>query len=132
MEEHIDDSNAVDPKRCFVTTNQVKRAAKDIKVDAGSGKFLFNDESKMIGYDAMASTLMPNNLTKGTAANVCSAIILANWSRYTLANWGVKELIYDPYSRKKEGIKELTLNSFWDGVVTHPEAFAVVNDITTA
>ena len=131
MEERIDDSNAIDAKRSFLITNQIKRLAKGLKVDDGSGKFLFT-KGMMIDYEALATTLMPNDVTKGTSIGVCSAIILANFSRYVMVNWGAKDLIWDPYTRKDEGIQEVTINSFWDGFVTHPQAFDAYVDVLTA
>lgn len=131
LEELIDDANAVNERRVILTTNAVKRFARNLKVDTGSGKFLYED-GQMIDYEVLTSTNVPGNLTKGSSGAVCSALILGNFSRLVLANWGTKDLIYDPYTRKKEGIAEVTMNSFYDMVITHEDAFQAYNDITTA
>jgi len=49
------------------------------------------------GYSAAVSNQVPSNLTKGVN-NDCSAILFGNWNDLLIGEWGVIELITDPYA----------------------------------
>jgi HK97 family phage major capsid protein len=83
------------------------------------------------GYRAGVTTQVPSNLTKGSASGVCSAAIFGNWADLLIGEFGVIELIVDPYSAKKQGLIEVTSLMMADIAVRHPESFAAMKDILT-
>jgi len=91
-----------------------------------------NGIGEMNGYKAGTSNQVPANLTKGTSSGVCSAIIFGNWSELLIGEWGVLELITDPYAQKKKGNIEVTSFIMADINVRHAVSFAVMVDALTA
>jgi HK97 family phage major capsid protein len=91
-----------------------------------------NGIGEMNGYKAGASNQVPANLTKGTSSGVCSAIIFGNWSELLIGEWGVLELITDPYAQKKKGNIEVTSFIMADINVRHAVSFAAMVDALTA
>jgi hypothetical protein len=45
-----------------------------------------------------------------------------------IGEWGVLELLVDPYRLKKQGLIEVTSFMMADVGLRHPEAFAVIRD----
>lgn len=79
------------------------------------------------GYPAWASAQVPNALTKGTSTN-CLAILFGAWSQLVYGDWGMYELIVDPYRLKKQGMIELTAFAMYGVAVKYPKAFAAILD----
>jgi len=98
---------------------------------AGSSVPIFvweeNRADELRGYKAFASNNVPSTLTKGSK-NDCHAIILGNWSDLMIGEWGVIEIIVDPYRLKKQGVIEVTSFVMVDVAVRHPVAFAAIQD----
>ena len=82
----------------------------------------------MNGYQAYTSNLVPSNLTKGSASEKCSAILFGDWSKLWILSWGGLDLVVDPYTMKKLGAYEVTLNAYHDIHVRRKEAFAMIKD----
>lgn len=80
------------------------------------------------GYTAWASSQVPNNLTKGTSAGICLAILFGAWSQLVIGDWGMYELIVDPYRLKKQGMVELTSFGMYGLAVKYASAFAAIQD----
>lgn len=128
MIKAIKDDNAHEGSFHFLSTNGVEKELKLLAMDAGSGRFVLED-GDLEGYNFHTSNLVPTDLDKGTSTGVCNAIIFGNFQRLILANWGVRDLIVNPYTKAKQGTIELVLNSFWDANLTHDEAFSVIKDV---
>jgi HK97 family phage major capsid protein len=90
-----------------------------------------NGIGEMNGYKAGASNQVPANLTKGTSVGVCSAILFGNWTELLIGEWGVLELITDPYAQKKKGNIEVTSFIMADINVRHAVSFAAMVDALT-
>lgn len=84
------------------------------------------------GYRAMASNQVPGNLTKGTANAICSAILFGNWADLMIGEWGVIEIIADPFSKKKQALVEVTSFNLCDIGLRHEESFAAMKDALTS
>jgi HK97 family phage major capsid protein len=80
------------------------------------------------GYPAWASAQVPNNLTKGTASGICLALIFGAFSQCVIGDWGMMEIIVDPYRLKKQGMIELTSFGMFGVAVKYPAAFAAMKD----
>jgi len=90
-----------------------------------------NGIGEMNGYKAGASNQVPSDLTKGTSVGVCSAILFGNWTELLIGEWGVLELITDPYAQKKKGNIEVTSFIMADINVRHAVSFAAMVDALT-
>lgn len=83
------------------------------------------------GYRAGATNQVPSNLTKGGGTNL-SAAIFGNWNDLLIGEFGVLELIVDPYSMKKQGIIEVTSYMLCDVACRRPQSFAATKDFKAA
>ncbi len=79
------------------------------------------------GYPAFATNQLPNTLVKGTSSN-CMPIIFGAFSKLVIGDWGVFELIVDPYRLKKQAMIELTAFAMYGVLVEYAAAFAAVKD----
>jgi HK97 family phage major capsid protein len=86
-------------------------------------------QGSMNGYRAYVSTQVPSNLVKGSSSN-CHAIILGSWPSLMIGEWGVLEIISDPYTRKKAGLIEITSFQLVDVGIRQPASFAAIQDAT--
>ncbi len=87
----------------------------------------------ILGYRAAFSNNVPSNLVKGTASN-CSAVIFGNWSDLLIGEWGVLEILPNPYASGayETGAVQVRALQTIDVAVRHPESFAVMKDALTA
>lgn len=92
--------------------------------DTGSGRFVL-ENGEMNGYPVVIT----NNVAKSLAADTDEYGIVfgTKWSEYIVAGFGAMEITTDPYTRAKEGLVVLTINSYWDLKPRTPEAFAAAS-----
>lgn len=88
----------------------------------------------VLGYRAAFSNNVPGNLTKGTAEGTCSAVIFGNWADLLIGEWGVLEILPNPYASGlyEAGAVQIRALQTMDVAVRHPESFAVMKDALTA
>jgi len=125
-------ANANSAKMAYVVNPQTRGKLKKTKHTAGDLNYLMDKTGEINGYGSVASNHVPSNLVKGTSGAVCSALIFGDFSQLLINQWGYMDLSVDEFSRKKEGLIEVTVNLFMDVLVKQPKAFTVVKDILTA
>lgn len=86
------------------------------------------ENNEINGYPVYTSNLVPSNLTKGSAETKCSAILFGDWSNLWIMSWGGLDLVVDPFTMKKQGAYEVTLNAYHDIHIRRKEAFAMIKD----
>ncbi len=85
--------------------------------------------SLLNGYPIVDSTLVPSNLTKGTAKTKCSALIFGAWNELLLGEWSAVEIMLNPYgSAFKSGGVEIRAIQNVDAAIRRPTAFCTVKD----
>lgn len=131
LETAITIKNADVSSMAYVTNAKVRGEAKTTLKSANVAGYIW-EGGEMNGYRALASNLIPSDLTKGTAAKKCSALIFGDWSNLWIMGWGGLDLIVDPYTMKKFGAYEVTLNAYHNIFIKRKEAFAAIKDITIA
>ena len=93
-----------------------------------AGQAIYIADGNMInGYNYRVSNQVPSNLAKGTGTGL-SNITFGNFADLIIAFWGGIDLIVDPYTRKKEGMVEITADQFYDVGVRRAESFAIIED----
>jgi len=103
---------------------------KTLKIAGSTYAVFIWDEStpnECVGYRALVSNNVPSTLTKGSK-NDCHAIIFGDWSELMIGEWGVIDIVVDPYRLKKQAVIEVTSFVMVDVALRHPEAFAVIKD----
>lgn len=121
----------------YLTNAKVRGKLKKTFVDAGSGERVWGKGmeagfGELNGYRAGVTNQVPSDLDKGTSTGVCSAIIFGNWADLLIGEWGAMEILVDPYSKKKQGLIEVTSFCMADIAVRHAESFAAMQDALTA
>lgn len=139
MEALLGADNADDGALAYVTTKQARAKMNQTFLTQYSEKTLWANnpsgslpgEGIVNGHRAVATTLLPSNLTKGDGSNL-SAMIFGNWSDIIIGQWGAGiDLVLDPYAHSTSG--GLLISAFMDVdvCIRHPESFVVVKDIAT-
>jgi HK97 family phage major capsid protein len=117
----------------FITNEDAKAKLQTTAVDSGSGLFVWPDVGgTLVGYNAETSSLVPNDLTKGSSSGVCSAIIFGNFEDLIVAQWGGLDILVDPYSKSASGLVVITADTYYDVAVRHAESFSAMQDALTA
>lgn len=88
----------------------------------------------VLGYRAEFSNNVPSNLTKGTSASKCSAVIFGNWADLLIGEWGVLEILPNPYASGayEAGAVQVRAMQTIDVAVRHAESFVVMKDALTS
>jgi HK97 family phage major capsid protein len=116
----------------FATNFSVRSKLMRTLLDAGSGKFLWEaNEQNLFGYNTAVSTIVPNNLVKGTSGAVCSAVAFGDFSQLKMAQWGGINIIVDALTERTDGYIKLIVETFADALVLQPKAFGVMKDALT-
>lgn len=82
------------------------------------------------GYPMARSNQARSNLTKGTSVGVASEIFMGNWSELVIGEWGVLEILPNPYDSTlypQGGVLLRAMQSLDIGV-RHAASFAVMSD----
>ena len=96
------------------------------------GNFILKDPGdSLLGYNFNVSNQVPSNLTKGGGTGL-SALILGVWSQLVIAEWGILEILPNPFGRTfSSGAIEIRAMQSIDIAVRHPESFAAITDLVT-
>jgi HK97 family phage major capsid protein len=123
------EANAYRPGMSFITSPRTFTAMHNISKDTGSGKFLVEDGSIM-GIPAVPSTHVPINLTKSTGNNL-SALILGYFPALYIGQFGMFDLVVDPFTLADSGQDKIVLNGYWDIKAGNDKFFTVCKDIAS-
>ena len=140
LETTIAIANANGLNMSYVTTKQVRgKLCSTLKV-AGGDEFIWGDsknqqlagEGSVNGLRAVATGLMPSNLTKGTASGICSSLICGNWSDLLVGQWGSGiDIMINPYTNGTTGAVRIVAMTDVDFAIRHADSFVKVKDILT-
>lgn len=141
LEEALAIANADTTTIAYMTNQKVRRKLKGttkVSGDAGAG-FIWEgigaDDpgwGRVNGYRSVASGNVPSNLTKGTSAGVCSAIILGNWSDLIIGQWGGLDILVDPYTGATAGTHRVVALQDVDIAVRRVASFVAIMDALTS
>lgn len=126
LETLISDDNADVEMMMYLLNSRGRGYVKTKEKVSGYPTFLA-DGKQINGYNYRTSNQVPRNLTKGTGTDL-SNITFGNFSDLMIGFWGGVDLIVDPYSRKKEGMIEITADQFYDVAVRRAASFAIIED----
>lgn len=119
----------------WLTNPQVMSKLMTTPVQSGGieGNFLLKEPgNSLCGYPFFVTNQIPANLTKSTGTNL-SALILGNWTQLLIGEWGVFEVLANPYSSNvfPSGSVEVRCMQSIDINIRNPESFAVITDMIT-
>lgn len=119
----------------WLTNPQVMSKLMTTPIQSGGteGNFLLKEPgNSLCGYPFYVTNQIPANLTKGGGTNL-SALILGNWPQLLIGEWGVFEVLANPYSSNvfPSGSVEVRCMQSVDINIRNPESFAVITDMIT-
>ncbi len=85
---------------------------------------------EIVGYRYAVSNQLPWNLTKGTSSGICSMAMFGNWQELIIGEWGVTEIMVNPYDSTGFTTGDIVIRAFQtvDVGLRHPASFAVMSD----
>lgn len=131
LESQVAVANADVGSMGYLTNAKVRGKLKTSSKVSGQNGFIWEDGS-VNGYNAAVSNQVPSNLTKGSAAGVCSAIVFGNWADLIVGQWGTLDLMVDPYSGSTSGTVRVVALQDVDIAVRNAVSFAAMLDALTA
>ena len=106
-----------------------------------TGQYLWNptqsiagsSPDQILGYRYAVSNQLPWTLTKGTANGNCSMVIFGNWKELLVGEWGVTEILVNPYDSTGFTNGDVVIRAFQtvDIGLRHPASFSVISDALT-
>ncbi len=120
LQSLIEEDNATSESLGYIIHPKVKAALKQIKKDAGSGRFLL--EGKEIdGLPFVSTSQVPVLDASGTAVY---PIIYGDFTQMVVGQWGSIDVKINPYSADLSDSLRLVLNTHADMQIANPKAFA--------
>jgi HK97 family phage major capsid protein len=139
MYSQINVANAPQDALSFAFNAKVRGYLATIK--ATTGQYLWNPNGNMgesftkdiQGYDYAMSNQLRYTLTKGTSTGVCSELIFGNWSELLIGEWGVMEVLVNPYENGAYEAGDVLIRALQtcDVQLRHGASFSVMSDATT-
>lgn len=111
---------------CFVMSENMKSILEATPIDAGSGRMIV-ENGAINGYPVYTTEFINYGSDKSKAA---VEYIAAGCFGYLPVNqYGELRVVVDPYTRAKEDIVQVTINSDWSMTTLRPEAFALYKTV---
>ena len=131
LEKEVAIDNGLRGRLAYMTNPKVFANMKTIAKVAGYPSYIFED-GKVNGYPIYVTNAIPSTLTKGTSSGNCSALLFGNFQEAIVGQWGGLEFIVDVYSKKANGVVEVSAFAYHDVAVRHAVSFGSIADITIA
>ena len=136
-------ANAEGSSMGFIINSKTKAALSKLKSTTGEYLWKRGDQfssiadgavDKIGGYPVMVSNQARSTLTKGTASGVCSEIFFGDWSSLVIGEWGVLEVLPNPYSATGFSTGQIDIRAIQslDVGIRHPESFSMMKDALTS
>ncbi len=140
LETSVTDANAPEDSLAYLGNARTVGALKKLK--STTGQYLWTNipggqrsgtPGEINGYTMARSNQARKNLTKGTGTNL-SEVFFGAWSELVLGEWGVLEIMPNPYDATayKQGAVLLRAMQSVDVGVRHAQSFAVMSDAITS
>lgn len=141
LETQITNANADVDSMAYLTNAKAVGWLK--KAKSSTGQYLWTNipggqrsgtPGEINGYAVARTNQARSTLTKGTASGICSEVFFGNWSELLIGEWGVLEIMPNPYDAtlfKQGGVLLRAMQSV-DVAVRHAASFATMSDALTA
>ncbi len=123
-----------DGSTAFIANGQTVFHAARTQILSGSivPRYLIDDARNptLAGRRVVVSQNVPFNLTKGSGSNL-SALLFGHWEDLLIGEWGVLDLLVDPYTFSNTGAIRIRAFVTVDIKPRYLGAFSAINDIVT-
>lgn len=132
----VEDAEVPTAGCAFLTHPHVmKQCRKTLKVtgDATAG-FLMDSRDTLDGFRVARTSLVPNDLTKGTTTSKCAPLIFGNFSDLLIGYWSAFDLLVNPYESTAYSKGNVLVRAMLtcDMAVRRPQSFAAIRDVVVA
>lgn len=121
----VDTANAPNASRGFLTNPTMVAYFQSAPKEEGHPVYILGDSGTINGYGYASTSLVPNNLTKGTGENL-SAIAFGAWEEMLIALFTGLDLFVDPFSGQPH--VNVAVAQDYDMHLAHGESFALIVD----
>ena len=128
METTIREANINNPISYVSTPAMVgllKTVSKGVNLDSP-----INVDGEVNGYPILATTQLSDVVGGGTSG--VYPIIAGDFSQLLIGNWGVLDLMVDPYTLAEQSLYRMIVEGFYDIKARYDEAFVYCDDATLA
>lgn len=133
LETEVAIDNADLGSLAYITNAKVRGALKQTpKVASTDSRMLWEEDGRLNGYNAFVTNQVKSNLTKGGSNGVCSAIFFGNWADLVIGQWGVLDILVNPYALQLKGGLRVSALQDVDVAVRNAQSFAAMLDALTA
>jgi HK97 family phage major capsid protein len=132
IEAFLSDNNADQGKLGWLTNGRVRgllRATQ--KFPSSNSGPVWEEGNTILGWPSYCTNQVPHTLAKGSSGAILSAAIFGNWQELVIGEFGVLDILIDPYSLSKSGGLRITAFQSVDVALRHDESFVRVVDINT-
>jgi HK97 family phage major capsid protein len=116
----IEEDDATSDRLGYLLHPKLKAALMQIKKDAGSGRFLLENNT-ISGLPYVSTSQVPVLDAGGTPVY---PLIYGDFSQMVIGQWGAMNILINPYSADIADGVRLTLNTYADVAIANPAAFA--------
>jgi len=131
----VANANALAGKPGFVFSTKVESKLRStVKVTSTDSKMILEEgQTTLSGQPWLSSNNAPDDLDKGSAEGICSAILFGNWEDLILASFGhAADLVVDPFTLATSGQTRIVIQSLADIGIRRAASFAAMKDALTA
>lgn len=129
----VDIANALMGNLWFLTNAAaVSKLRRTVKVASTDSRMILDDQANsLFGYDIAQTNLVPSNLVEGTSGATLSAMIFGNFRDLIIGEWGVLDVLVNPYILDTIGAVRVRVFMDVDVAVRHPASFSAAQDMIT-
>lgn len=139
LETAVAVANAAVGSMGYLTNTKARGKLKTTDKTSGYGQFLWapspmslqNGGGELNGYRAEVSNQVSSTLTKGASSAICSAIFFGNWSDLIVGEWGVLDILVNPFTGASAGDVRIHTFQSVDVAVRRAASFAASLDVLT-
>lgn len=141
LETALTAANVDEENLAYIANAKTVGALKALK--STTGQYLWTNSplgqrsgtpGEINGYAVARSNQARATLTKGSASGICSEVYFGNWAELLIGEWGVLEIVPNPYDSTlfpQGGVLLRAMQSLDIGV-RHAASFAVMSDALTS
>lgn len=118
----------------FLTSPAIRKKLRTTQRAAGLDFIVSTDADKVMGQPLRISPLVPDNLTKGTSAGVCSALVFGDLAEIFVGFWGplAVDLLIDGTTQARDGRIRIVARAEVGVAVRNIDAFVAYKDLLSA
>lgn len=129
LEGEVDSAESTTERLAYLMHKRLFNAARNIKIDEGSGLFLVDQFGKFNNADTFRTSMIPI-LEGENEGEFCYPLIFGDWDAVRVGFWGGMNIQADPYTNMASNELRLIINVHKDSLASNPKAFAVNKTIT--